>query len=198
MGICESTNNSSSLSNNNKENNQASFRCFYDVKNINEEIQIINDTDINNKINKEIKSKIKILNDNKKEELIFTKIVNKTGINTIDFIIEGKLTDMSYIFSFCKSLIKIEFISIDTSRVKDMNSMFSYCESLEYLDLSNFDTSNVENMECMFYYCSKLKEIKGINNFNTSRVKDMRDKFSRCNSLEYLDISNLILVMLEI
>ena len=51
-------------------------------------IQIINDTDINNKINKEIKSKIKILNDNKKEELIFTKKFNKTGINTIDFIIE--------------------------------------------------------------------------------------------------------------
>ena len=35
MGICESTNNN--------DNNQVSFRCFYDVKNINEEIRIIND-----------------------------------------------------------------------------------------------------------------------------------------------------------
>ena len=124
MGICESMNNSSSFSYNNG-NNKVSFRCFYDVKNINEKIRIINN-------NKEIESKIKILKGSIKEELILTKKFDKIGINTINFIIEGKITDMSRIFSFCKPLIKIEFISIDTSRVKDMNSMFSYCESLEY------------------------------------------------------------------
>ena len=57
---------------------------------------------------------------------------------------------MSYIFYNCYSLIKIEFVSIDTSKVKDMHSIFSSCESLEYLDLSNFDTSNVEYM----IYCA--------------------------------------------
>ena len=113
MGICDNY------------NNKVSFRCFYDVKNINEKIRIINN-------NKEIESKIKILKGSIKEELILTKKFDKIGINTINFIIEGKLTDMSYIFSFCKSLIKIEFISIDISKVKDMNHMFSYCESLEY------------------------------------------------------------------
>ena len=188
MGICESMNNSSSFSYNNG-NNKVSFRCFYDVKNINEEIKIINDR-FKDKINKEIKSKIKILNDNKKEELIFTKKFNKIGINTIDFIIEGKLTNMSYIFCDCDSLIKIEFISIDTSKVKEMNNMFSFCKSLEYLDLSIFDTSNVENMNSMFSCCSELKEIKYINNFNTSKVKDMNSMFFGCGSLEYLDLSN--------
>ena len=36
-------------------NNQVSFRCFYDVKNKNEEMQIIN-YKCNNKINEEIES----------------------------------------------------------------------------------------------------------------------------------------------
>ena len=97
---------------------------------------------------------------------------------------------MSYIFYYCKSLIKIEFISIDISKVNDMNHIFDDCKSLEYLDLSNFDTSNVKDMRYMFNCCSKLKEIKGINNFNTSKVKNMRYMFFFCGSLEYLDLSN--------
>ena len=108
-----------------------SFRCFYDVKNINEEIRIINDRYNKNPYykddyNSEIKSKIKILNDNKKEELIYLKKFNKIGINIIDFIIEGKLTNLSFIFKDCKSLIKIEFISIDTSKIKYTRKMFFY------------------------------------------------------------------------
>ena len=72
-----------------------SFRCIYDIKDINE-IQIINDRNGDN-INEEIKSKIKILKGNKKEELIFTKKFDKLGCNIIDCIIEGKLTNISYI-----------------------------------------------------------------------------------------------------
>ena len=181
--------NSSPISNDNNRNNQVSFRCFYDIKNIDEEVRIINDVHYKN-INKEIKSKIKILNDNKKEKIILKKKFNKIGINTIDFIIEGKLTNMSNIFYGCKSLIKIEFISTDTSKVSDMSNMFCDCESLEYLDLSNFNTSNVENMSHMFSLCFKLKEIKGINNFNTSKVKFMWDMYYVCESLECLDLSN--------
>ena len=121
MGICETKNNSPSISDNNKRNSQ-SFRCFYDIKDIYQEIDIIN-----KHIDEELKSKIKILNDNKEEEIVFTKIFKKIGINTIDFIIEGKLTNIRDIFSGCIKLIKIEFISIDISKVKDMNSMFYCC-----------------------------------------------------------------------
>ena len=187
MGICG--NNSSSISNNNFRKNQISFRCFYDIKNIDEEINILNKNKFE-EIDKEIKSKIKILNGSKKEELIFKKKFNKIGINTIDFIIEGKLINMNSMFYNCISLIKIEFISIDTSKVKNMNFMFLECKSLEYIDFSNFDTSNVEKMNGMFQHCSKLKEIKGINNINTSKVKSMNGMFEGCKSLEYLDLSN--------
>ena len=172
MGICESQGNSSSISNDNNKNNQISFRCYYDIKNIDEEIKIISVEK-----NKVIKSKIKILNGNKKEEIINTKKFNKIGINTIDFIIEEKLTKMDRIFYYCESLIKIEFISIDISKVKDMSYMFWGCYNIEYLDLSSFDTSNVKDMSFMFSGCSKLKEIKGINNFNTSKVTSMREMF---------------------
>ena len=184
MGICESTNNSIINSNDNNRNNQISFRCYYNVETINKEIKII---DISEK--SDIKSKIKILNGNKKEKLIEYKKFNKIGINTIDFIIQGKLTDMSYMFFHCHSF-KIEFISIDTSEVNNMSSMFRFCSSLEYLDLSCFDTSNVEDMNCMFDDCNKLKEIKGINNIYTPKVTDMWEMFNYCKSLEYLDLSN--------
>jgi len=187
MGICESINNSP------LNNNQISFRCFYDVKNTYDEISIINDKDIDIEIkviNKEIKSKIKILNNNKKEEIIFKKKFNKIGIHTVDFIIERKLTNMNKMFEYCKSLIKIELFSFDTSKVTDMSHMFSGCESLEYLDLSNFDTSSVEKMNNMFSFCFKLKEIKGINNFNTSKVTDMWGMFMLCYNLKFLDLSN--------
>ena len=198
---------------------EISFRCTYDIKDINDYIQIINDRYfLYDKINNEIKSKIKILNGNKKEEIIFNKKFNQIGINTIDFIIEGKLTNTSFMFLDCLSLKKIEFFSFDTSKVTDMrrmfqgcielenldlsnfntskviyiNGMFYECRKLEYLDLSNFNTSKVEHMREMFRECSKLKEIKGINNFNTSNVECMASMFQKCRQLEYLDLSNFI------
>ena len=77
-------------------NSQISFRCFYDIKKIYLEINIIN-----KHIDGELKSKIKLLNNNKQEEIIFTKNFNKIGIYTIDFIIERKLTNMRNIFCGC-------------------------------------------------------------------------------------------------
>ena len=161
--------------------NEVSFKCTYNVKNT---------IDYETIIGHKQESKIKILNGNKKEEFTSIKKFDKIGINTVDFIIERKLNDMRDIFFNCKSLIKVEFISIDTSKVTNMKRMFNLCDSIEYLDLSNFNTSNVETMKYMFSGCSKLKEIKGINNFNTSKLKDMREMFYKCESLEYLDLSN--------
>ena len=185
MGICENNDNSSSISNDNNRNNQFSFRCYYDIKNIYEEINIINV-----ERDKYLESNIKILNGNEKGRINNYKIFNKIGINSIDFIIEGKLTKMNGIFFGCESLIKVEFVSIDTSKVNDMNYIFYGCANIEYLDLSSFDTSNVKSMSNMFFGCSKLKEIKGTNNFNTSKVTDMGRMFRGCKSLEYLDLSS--------
>ena len=169
-------------------NEEISFRCTYLIKD-NNEIQIINDRGIV-EINEEIESKIKILNGNKKEDLIFKKQFNSTGLNTVDFIIEGKLTNMSYMFNSCSSLKKVEFISVDTSQVTNLKAMFQLCDELEYIDLSNFETSNVTNMMCVFSYCPKLRRIIGYNNFNTIKVNNMYGMFNGCWELEDLDVSN--------
>ena len=138
--------------------NEISFKCTYEIKNYNE-IQILNYRGLN-EINEEIKTKIKILNLDKIEELIFIKKFDKIGLNTINFVIEEKLTNTSFLFNGCSTLKKIEFISFDTSQITNMKAMFQGCNELELLNLSNFDTSKVTNMEYMFSKCNKLKEIK--------------------------------------
>ena len=86
MGICDSTPNQALKPKNEKYSSEInnysqtidpniskkiSFRCIYDIKE-NKEIQIINDR-YGNFINKDIKSKIKILNGEIKEEFLLLK-----------------------------------------------------------------------------------------------------------------------------
>ena len=164
------------------------IKCTYEISDYNY-TQIINNTD-GSEINKEIESKIKILNNGKEEKLVFKKKFNKIGINTIYFEIEGKLNNMSFLFNNCLSLKEINFISFKTDDANNMKAMFQSCQKLENLDLSNFNTSKVTNMACMFNNCIKLKQIKGIDNFNTIKVTNMKEMFQSCNELEYLDLSN--------
>ena len=169
--------------------NQISYiKCIYEITDYNEN-QIINNTD-GIEFNKEVESKIKILNNGKKENIIFKKKFDKIGMNTIYFIIEEKLNDMSFLFNNCSSLKEINFISFETDNANSMKAMFQSCNKLENLDLSNFNTSKVTNMSRMFCNCNKLKKIKGIENFNTSQVINMKEMFQSCNELEYLDLSN--------
>jgi len=88
--------------------NTASFRCTYDIKS-NNEVNIINNILIEGIINEEIKSKIKILDGNQKKELVLKKKFDKLGYNTINFIIEENLNNMSFMFLGCSSLKKLNF-----------------------------------------------------------------------------------------
>ena len=99
------------------------IKCTYEIKDNNNYIQIINNRGIKN-VNEEIESKVKILNGDKKEKLIFKKKFNKIGINIIYFIIEEKLTDISFLFNNCSSLKEINFISFETDKVNNMGAMF--------------------------------------------------------------------------
>ena len=172
------------------ENYEMLIKCTYDIKD-NNEIQIINNKDKNGDVeNKEIKKKLKIMNGNKKEDLILKKKFDNKGLNTVIFKCEKKLKNMSCMFYMCSSLKRIEFISFDTSQVTKMIELFSQCIELEYIDLSCFNTSKVDDMQLMFSECYKLKEIKGINNLDISNTNNIRFMFSQCRELEYLDLSN--------
>ena len=120
------------------------IRCTYDVKDYNL-VQIMNNRG-EKYINEEIESKIKILNGDKREPLVFQKKFSSPGMNTIIFIIEGNLNNMSYLFNKCISLKKVEFFSFENIRATKMIATFQMCEQLEYLDISNLNTSNVTSM----------------------------------------------------
>ena len=101
----------------------------------------------------------------------------------------SKVTNMTTMFSYCRSLTSLDVSSFDTSKVTEMNNMFNACTGLTSLDLSSFDTSNVTNMGSMFGNCSSLTSLD-LRNFNTSNVTDMSYMFGNCSSLTSLDLRN--------
>ena len=110
----------------------------------------------------------------------------------IKLIAIDKITDMSYMFFECKSLISLSDIcKFDTSRVTDMSNMFNECESLKILpDISQWDTSRVTDMSLMFFGCRSLLSLPDISKWNTSNVEDMSLMFYGCESLiSFPDIS---------
>ena len=95
------------------------------------------------------------------------------------------ITNMSHMFSDCKSLQSLTDISNwNTINVTDMSYMFYNCESLTSLsDIDNWNTNNVTNMRSMFYNCNSLTSLPDISNWNTNNVTNMKSMFSNCNSL---------------
>ena len=131
----------------------------------------------------------------------------------------SKITDMSYMFCGCLSLMKLtDFNKINTSNVTNLKAMFAECkffkdipdlskwnienvEDISYMffecrnleklcDISNWNTSNIEKMNFLFCGCSTLKMLPNISKWNTSKVENMSNMFSFCSSLKKIpDIS---------
>ena len=110
------------------------------------------------------------------------------------------MTDMSYMFSDCISLISINKKSKwNTSNITDMKNMFSGCKNLTSLsNISKWDTTNVIDMSCMFKGCISLSSLPDLSKWNTMNVKYMNSMFEDCVSLTSLHgisswkISNVI------
>ena len=114
----------------------------------------------------------------RKEE--FEKFGIKEDEKILEVILKGKgITDMSYMFDYCESLIELDLSSFDTQNVISMEWMFHSCDSLIELDLSSFDTQNVKNMSCMFADCKGLTKLD-LSSFYTQNVKDMSCMFADC------------------
>ena len=118
------------------------------------------------------------------EEYYVTNLneVNLRGFNT------SKVTDMSYMFSYCENLNNLDLSGFDTSNVTDMEGMFDGCSSLTSLDLSGFDTSNVTDMYWMFNGCSSLTNLD-LSGFDTSKVTNMAGMFEDCSNMTRLNLS---------
>ena len=92
------------------------------------------------------------------------------------------VTDMGGMFRDCSGLTSLDLSHFNTQNVTDMGGMFRDCSGLTSLDLSHFNTQNVTNMCGMFFYCSGLTSLD-LSHFNTQNVTDMREMFSYCSAL---------------
>ena len=139
--------------------------------------------------------------DNKEYEIIDKYNIKNYNNNELNIKLKGinNVTDMSFMFNECSSLISLPNISKwITNNVTHMNSMFDGCSSLSSLpDISNLNTNNVIDMSYMFYRCSSLSSLPDISNCNTNNVIDMSYMFYECDH-HYLIFQNGILIMLLI
>ena len=114
---------------------------------------------------------------------------NEIGEITVKFKFKHLLTNATYMFYGCSSLISIDLSSFNTTKIESMCGMFYYCSSLKSINLSSFNTTNVDSMRLMFCECSSLKSLD-LSSFNTSNVYDMSSMFEGCYSLKTLDLSS--------
>ena len=130
------------------------INIIYDI-NIQSHVRIFGSEFVKN--NKNI---CKMIIDNKEYEL--EEKYNVKGNNNKNLKIKLKgfsnVTNMSYMFSDCSSLLSLPDISKwNTSNIKNMNEIFYNCKSLSSLpDISQWNTSNVNDMSHMFCWCSSL------------------------------------------
>ena len=115
----------------------------------------------------------------------------KEGKYRIHLKFNINLTDCSYMFSGCKNITNINFISFNTQNVINMKYLFNECNNLKQINnISKWDTENVINMMGMFYGCESLKNLEDISKWDTENVTDMSELFYYCKSLKSLpDIS---------
>ena len=155
-----------------------------------EEISFLGDKFILNNIKKcELYyngNKLDLQNSYNKEKYKFNN-----SLIEIKLKILSELTDMSYMFNDCFSLIEIcDFDKIDTKKVTNMEFLFTSCKSLKnFPGISNWNTENVNNMKYMFGECYSLVHLPDISNWCTKNVVDMSYMFSDCKELE--DVPNI-------
>ena len=157
--------------------------------------------DINKKIyflDKENNNGIKDLND-KNTVLYINNIRNeykkyfipkKEGEYNIKLKFELNLKDCSYMFANCENIIKINFISFNTSYILSMKYMFYKCKKLEYINLLSFDIKNVRDISYMFASCYNLNNLD-LTSFNINNFKNMNYMFEYCYSLQNLQFFSL-------
>ena len=107
---------------------------------------------------------------------------------------------MSYLFSGCSSLKKLDVSRWNTSAVYVIDGVFSGCSSLTSLNLSGWTTSQLKHryirekgiigggMYALFRGCSSLTSLD-LSSWDVSGVFNMNSMFKGCSSLKNLNIS---------
>ena len=120
---------------------------------------------------------IEVLGANTKDITSMSYMLQGCSITTIPLFDTSNVTDMSFMFYECKSLITTPLFA--TSNVTNMNYMFRTCDNLTSVPL--FNTSKVTKMDETFYYC---KSLRAIPLFDTSKVTNMYQTFRQCYKVD--------------
>ena len=121
--------------------------------------------------------------------LEFYESKNEERFIKVVLAIRDIISDLSYMFSECSSLVSIDNLcDLNINNVINLSYMFFGCSSLTSLsDISEWKTDKVTNMSHMFHGCSSLKLLARISKWKTNNVTDISYMFYGCSSLTSLD-----------
>ena len=88
-----------------------------------------------------------------------------------------------------RCLQRFAFANFNTKKVTNMSYIFNYCSSLMDLNVSSFNCENVKNMKDMFSYYSNLITLN-LYSFMNNKLNNIEYIFSDYTSLISLDLSN--------
>ena len=169
------------------------IKCIYEIrsKDVSKEIQIMNNqAHFDNAIqNEELGKEIEIIINGEIKSNIFKYKFKKEGENSIYFLSNKPISDMSYMFYDCTLLKVLDLSSFNTNQVNNMASMLCNCRALKELNIDVLNTNKVTNMRSMFCNCRSLTAIN-LGSFNTEQVTDMSFMFYNCRSLKSLNLSS--------
>ena len=112
----------------------------------------------------------------------FEGMVNVRSFIGMEYLNTDSVTDMTYMFDACRSLLSLDLSHFNTSKVTTMEGMFAGCRALTSLDLSSFNTDNVTTMQSMFLNCMGLKSVD-LCGFTNARMRRTSNMFQGCYAL---------------
>lgn len=84
-------------------------------------------------------------------------ITTLTDIQGIENLNTSEVTNMSYMFTSCSALTRLDLSGFDTAKVTDMSYMFSRCSNLISIIIGDgWDTTSVTSSNYMFYNCTSI------------------------------------------
>ena len=121
---------------------------------------------------------------NQKRSPLVNKYNLKQGENDVTICINKKLTNLSYMFYFCKSLYNIEELKyLNTEDVTDFSFMFGNSEISDIKPLEKWITNKSETFCNMFSCCKSLTNINALKSWNVSNCKNFSGMFDKCENL---------------
>ena len=121
------------------------------------------------------------INKNEKRIKLFDSQFVENNIQNCYLLINNKKCQISeyYILDGKENKINLIIKLIENKNITNMSFMFSGCSSLLSLpDISKWNTNNVTNMSGMFSGCSSLLSLPDISKWNTNNVTNMSYMFS--------------------